>query len=310
MGCGSSSDGQKQGMQPQPSQSMPYQQMPGAGNYGWGAPMHQVVVQPPNDADPAFMQTVAPSGTTWGQYVRTGSSFIDPRTGHLGGPWAECISWAVIFEKTNEWSSMPQYKDDGVVGGVLAALESSLGANPKKDQVMEAAVKLENDSQALCENGTAMPQINQMVTLPQNAVPGSLVQVQNMQTPGTMMTVNVPPNAQPGQQIMAAAPVQPNASGGMSTGGKVALAAGGAVAAGALAAGVYYGVGGGGGMDGFVGDAGAVADSAGDAAGSAADWAGDAAGDVGDWAGTAVADVGEFGGEAIDDVGGFIEDLF
>eukprot|EP00929_Paragymnodinium_shiwhaense_P100502 TRINITY_DN6285_c0_g2_i4.p1 TRINITY_DN6285_c0_g2~~TRINITY_DN6285_c0_g2_i4.p1 ORF type:complete len:151 (-),score=22.23 TRINITY_DN6285_c0_g2_i4:151-603(-) len=54
-----------------------------------GAPMPgghppKVIIEPPNPSDPPFMQTAAPGGTTWGQYVRTGSSFVDPRTGLTG----------------------------------------------------------------------------------------------------------------------------------------------------------------------------------------------------------------------------------
>jgi len=306
---------------------------------GWGP---QVRVMPPNPNDPPFMQTVSPSGTAWGQYVRTGASFVNPQTQVLAGPWAECISWAVVFEHSNDWSSMPQYAADGPVGGVLQALEMAMASNPQKDHILQAANRLEEQSHALMNDGQQLPAINQMVTLPPNAVPGQMCQVQNFQSPGTMMSVMVPPNAQPGQQIMAPAPVQPNQSGGMSTGGKVALAAGGAVAAGALAAGVYYGTVGGG-MDGFTGDmaaaGGAVGDAAGaagewaggaagaagewgaGAAGAAGDWAGGAAGAVGDWApgaadaagdwaGGAMADVGEFGGEAFGDVGDLIGGLF
>ena len=36
-----------------------------AGTPGWG--QQKVIVQPPNPNDPAFMQTAAPSGTSWGQ---------------------------------------------------------------------------------------------------------------------------------------------------------------------------------------------------------------------------------------------------
>eukprot|EP00428_Durinskia_dybowskii_P001002 CAMPEP_0170301142 /NCGR_PEP_ID=MMETSP0116_2-20130129/50824_1 /TAXON_ID=400756 /ORGANISM="Durinskia baltica, Strain CSIRO CS-38" /LENGTH=312 /DNA_ID=CAMNT_0010552951 /DNA_START=68 /DNA_END=1002 /DNA_ORIENTATION=- len=303
MGCGSSSDAASQQQQPQYYQQQPppqYQQgqVVGYGNVqqghvqqggrphmGWGAPGAQVRVQPPNPNDPAFMQTVSPAGTTWGQYVRTGASFVDPKTGYLAGPWAECIAWAVIFEHSHAWKTMPQYQRDGVVGGVLNALEATLQGNPNKNRVMEAAQRLEDDSHALMNQGRQLPAIQQCVKLPQNAVPGKVIRLENPQTPGTYMTVQVPPNAQPGQPILTATPVQPNKNGKMSTGGKVALVAGGAVAAGALAAGVYYGTSGGG-LDGLAGDvsgaAGAIgADGALDTVGGAVSGA---AGAVGDWA--------------------------
>ena len=37
-------------------------------------------------------------GTTWGQHVRAGSSFVDPKTGLLAGPWAECVAWAAMIQ--------------------------------------------------------------------------------------------------------------------------------------------------------------------------------------------------------------------
>lgn len=289
-------------------------------NYGWGAPAGQVIVQQPSQSDPAFMRTVAPSGTSWGQYVRTGASFIDPKTGFLAGPWAECISWAVIFEHSNDWSSMPEYAQDGVVGGVLQALESTVAGKPNQQNIMEAAQRLEDASHALMDQDEPLPAIQQVITVPQGAVPGQPMRIANPQTPGTYMNVQMPPNAQPGQQILAPAPCQPSKSGGMSTGSKVALAAGGAVVAGGIAAAAYYGTVGGG-MDGFVGDMGDAGDAIGGAAGDAADWAGgavdtagdafgDAAGAIGDFGGDAVDVVGDFGGDAVDGVGDFLGDLF
>lgn len=290
MGCGSSSSTQADRPQPPPYQEQPY---------GWGQPGYKVTVAPPNQNDPPFMRTVAPSGTTWSQYVRTGASFIDPSTGHLGGPWAECVSWAVIFEKQNDWANIPEYAEDGPAGGVMEALEQSLNGkgDQQKKAIMEAADRLEKACHAHMDDGSNVPQIQQLVTLPQNAIPGQSCQVSNFQQPGTMMTVQVPPNAQPGQPIMAQAPVQPTKE-GMSTGGKVALAAGGVVVVGALAGAAYYGLEGGG-VDGFMGDVGAAGGAIGDAGGA-----------VGDWAGDGMADVGEFAGTAVDDVGGFIGDLF
>mmetsp|Transcript_46674 Transcript_46674/g.131865 ORF Transcript_46674/g.131865 Transcript_46674/m.131865 type:complete len:349 (-) Transcript_46674:139-1185(-) len=309
---------------PEPAQYVPPPPGPAQHNpqqFGWGAAGNQVRIQAPNQNDPPFMQTVAPSGTTWGQYVRTGSSFVNPMNGFLSGPWAECVAWAVIFEHSNDWESMPQYADDGVVGGVLTALEESLEGRPNKDEIMAAAQRLEDASHALAERGEPLPAIHQVVTVPSNATPGQPVKIENPQTPGTYMTVNVPPNAQPGQQIVAQTPVQPAKTGGFSTGGKIALAAGGAVAAGALAAGVYYGTVGGG-AEGFMGDMGAAGDWAGDAVGDAGGALGEAGDAIGDavggvdfegFAGDAGDVVGEFGGEAIEWMGGagdMLADLF
>eukprot|EP00929_Paragymnodinium_shiwhaense_P100497 TRINITY_DN6285_c0_g1_i1.p1 TRINITY_DN6285_c0_g1~~TRINITY_DN6285_c0_g1_i1.p1 ORF type:complete len:313 (-),score=70.97 TRINITY_DN6285_c0_g1_i1:333-1271(-) len=285
------------------------------------APGGRPIIQPPNPNDPPFMQTASPGGMSWGEYVRTGSSFVDPRTGFLAGPWAECVAWAVVFEHNNDWSSMPQYAADGVVGGVLSALERT-NAGP---QVMEAAQRLEDASHQLAENGQPLPAINQCINLPPNAVPGQPCQIMNPQAPGTYMTVQVPPNAQPGQQILAPAPVQPTKT-GTSTGTKLAYAAGGAVVAGGVAGAIYYGTSGGG-VDGFVGDmqgaGGAIQGAvggidAGGMAGDAQQWAGGAADqvggavsgfdaggfaqDAGQWGEGAVADVGSFGADAMDGV--------
>mmetsp|Transcript_35282 Transcript_35282/g.77073 ORF Transcript_35282/g.77073 Transcript_35282/m.77073 type:complete len:293 (-) Transcript_35282:208-1086(-) len=287
-------------------------------------------IQPPNPEDPPFMQTASPSGMSWGQYVKNGNSFVDPDTGFLAGPWAECIAWGVIFEHTNDWGAMPEYAADGVVGGILQALEVSCGRNP---DTMAAAQRLEDASHELAERGQPLPAIKQAVKLPPNAVPGQPCKVPHPQMPGAYQTITVPPGSQPGQTITTTAPVQPTKTGktGMSTGSKVAFAAGGAVAVGAAAGVAYYATQGGG-FDGFVGDmgsaggaiggaAGGAAEWAGGAAGTAGEWAGGAAGTAGDWAGGAAGDVAEWSGGAagdvaewttgaVGDIGGFIGNLF
>lgn len=282
----------------------------------------QVKIEAPNGSDPPFMQTAAPSGTSWGQYCRGGNSFVDPRTGFLAGPWAECVSWAVIFEHNNDWNNMPQYAADGPVGGVLEALSRATGG---RQDLAQAAQKLEDASHALADNGQPLPAINMCVQLPQNCQPGQPCRIQNPQVPGTYMTVQAPANAQPGQQVMAPAPVQPTKT-GMSTGTKVAFAAGGVLAVGAVAGAAYYATEGGG-LDGFTGDMGAAGGAIagadyGGMAGDAGEWAGGAADTVagadyggmaegaGDWAGGAAGDVGEFTCEGFDGGADFIADLF
>lgn len=259
---------------------------------GWGVPGNQVVVQPPNPNDPPFMKTACPSGTTWSQYCRTGGTFIDPQSGYLSGPWAECISWGCVFEHTNDWSSMPEYAADGPIGGILQALEATLAGNPNKDQFMQAASRLEDASHALAENGQPLPAIRQVVTLPPNVQPGQVCTVQNPQTPGTTMQIQAPPNAAPGKQVLAPAPQQPNKKGhGMSTGAKVGFALGGAALIGGAA---YAGA--------MAGEAGYF-DGAIDAASPAVESGIDVGGDV-------IQDVGDWGGDAAESMGDAIMDLF
>jgi len=272
MGCGGSKSDDKPKQQQQKAGGNA-----GKADGGWGATGDQVKVQPPNPSDPPFMKTAAPSGTTWGQYVRTGQSFVDPANGFLSGPWAECISWGCVFEHTNDWSNMPEYAADGPIGGILQALEQTLQGQQNKAQIMGAASKLEDASHALAERGEPLPAIRQVVVLPADAVPGQTCTVMNSQTPGTSMQVKCPQNGQPGQQVLAPAPQQPNAKGhGMSTGAKVGFALGGA----ALIGGCAY--------------AGAMAGEAG-----AFDGAIDVGGDV-------CEDIGDFGGDA----GDMLMDLF
>merc|ERR1719369_2685378 len=120
-------------MQPgmmQPGMMQPGMMQPQPAMWG-GMPADRVIIKPPNPNDPAFLRTAAPSGTSWGQYVRARPSFIDP-SGNLAGPWAECISWATIYEIRNpNWSSMPQYQQDGVVGGVLQGMEMYYRGHPQ-----------------------------------------------------------------------------------------------------------------------------------------------------------------------------------
>lgn len=320
MGCSSSNDASSAPAQkPQQQQVPPQFQQPRPG---------QVIVEAPNPRDPPFMKTAAPGGVSWGQYVRTGQSFVDPNTGFLAGPWAECISWGVIFEHTNDWSRIPEYAANGPVGGILQALETTMSGNPNKNQVMQAAQRLEDASHELANHGKPLPCIQQVATLPANAVPGKPCNIMNPQNPNTYMTVHCPPNAQPGQQIMIPAPVQPSQGGqmvasrpgGMSTGAKLAtgaaVAVGGAVVIGGVAAGAYALSGGDlGGL--ATGAAGAVGGFAGDAAGHLGEFAGDAggaigdvAGEAGDWAGGAFASAGEWGADAVHTVGDGFMDLF
>eukprot|EP00933_Yihiella_yeosuensis_P061326 TRINITY_DN64130_c0_g1_i1.p1 TRINITY_DN64130_c0_g1~~TRINITY_DN64130_c0_g1_i1.p1 ORF type:complete len:365 (+),score=98.34 TRINITY_DN64130_c0_g1_i1:130-1095(+) len=287
-------------------------------------------IQPPNPSDPPFMQTASPSGMSWGQYVTTTNSFIDPKTGFLAGPWGECIAWGVVFEHANDWANDPQYAADGPVGGILQALEKACSGDAA---IMGAGQKLEDASHALAERDEPLPAIKQAVTLPANAVPGQPCKIQHPQMPGSYQTIVCPAGGVPGQQIPINAPVQPTKTGktGMSTGSKVAFATGAAVVVGATAGVAYYATEGGG-FDGFVADASTAGEWMGAAAGDAGEWAagagedvaawapgafedasdavGGAAESVGEWAPGAAEDAAEWTTGAVDDIGDALSGLF
>jgi len=114
--------------------------------------------------EPQFMRMAAPNGASWAEYVKTGGrSYVDPGTGFLAGPWAECISWGVRFEHTTDWRNMPEYigQEDGPVGGILSALEASTKGHPDGYELLEAANRLEEASHAAEEEGRPLPGLQQ-----------------------------------------------------------------------------------------------------------------------------------------------------
>merc|ERR1719499_2757167 len=80
---------------------------------------------------PPFMRSACPGGSPWFQYVASGPIEVDPCTGFLAGPWAECLCWAVRFEHSCDWEAMPEYAcgGEGPAGGVMATLEHPLGGH-------------------------------------------------------------------------------------------------------------------------------------------------------------------------------------
>lgn len=180
--------------------------------YTWGRPGKQVTVDLPRDTDPPFLRTVAPSGTSWSQYTRTRTSFIDPRTDALAGPWAECAAWAVIYDRLGDRCDPIQQVGEAA-WSVMSALEKALAGNHNKPAIMLAARKVEAAAKRLMEDNEPMPVINQVLPMPAGACPGQLLRVENPQTPGTYIIVQVPPFAHPGQQVLTPTPVQPNRKG-------------------------------------------------------------------------------------------------
>lgn len=130
-------------------------------------------------AEPSFMRTAAPSGAAWSDYVRSGGrTFVDPQTGYLSGPWAECIAWAVRFEHTSDWYTLPEYAgQDGPVGGVLTALEAAVRTAPNGTALLAAAQKLEEAAHAAEESGRPLPGLQEqgMYSQPQQPAIGQPV---------------------------------------------------------------------------------------------------------------------------------------
>jgi len=150
------------GQQPPHGQQPAYGQVPVYGQpppaYAPG-PQWQAVPQ----QEPPFMRMASPNGASWAEYVKTGGrSYVDPGTGFLAGPWAECISWGVRFEHASDWRSMPEYVDqDGPVGGVLSAFEASTKSRLDGHELLAAASRLEEASHAAEEEGRPLPGLQQ-----------------------------------------------------------------------------------------------------------------------------------------------------
>lgn len=255
-----------------------------------------VMVQPPM---PPFMRTACPGGSAWFQYVAGALIEVDPCTGFLGGPWAECLCWAVRFEHTCDWQAMPEYAcgGEGPAGGVLAALEHALGGphSMYARERLEAASRLEEAAHHAADEGRPMPVIDgPCAPAPVPAPVPCAPEYGHMGWSGPS-----PAYGQPGYGAQYGygtpeyggpqygyAPEPYPAGGptllesreqnqGMSTGTKVALAAAGGVAAGV----------------------------AGYALATHMD-------EVGGAIGGAVEGVGDFAGEAFGEVGDFMEDMF
>lgn len=96
----------------------------------------------------SFLQTqiLNPVGTTWAGYVQSGACYIDPRSGFLAGPWAECIEAAVQIEHAVDVSRLPpEYVNgEGLAGQILTALRQWLGTHEDCETIMEAAERLKD----------------------------------------------------------------------------------------------------------------------------------------------------------------------
>jgi len=114
------------------------------------------------------MLTLAPSNQVWWQYVKVDASFVDQCTGLLAGPWAECLCWSMVFERTQDWENMPEYRGEGPVSGILSALREDLmvheALQPLQDTqlLMAAAEKLMEVAQAAAGEGRPLPVIDLM----------------------------------------------------------------------------------------------------------------------------------------------------
>jgi len=284
------------------------------------------VVQQIEGPDAAFLDTMSPSGVTWARHVASGEIRVGPITGFLDGPWAECIASAVVFEHRHNWRRMPEYESEGPVGGVLKALETALQGRRQREELVEAAHRLEEAARAAVQQGRCVPKLASGAAGLQKPEPGQAspagmqhapwqrqhaeaaaglqpMHGQLLHAPHMYPEPSPPERYAPGQDThgqpacgpqtawgrpahsLAACGQQtlvqpvcsepaPAPSGGMSTGAKVALAAGGALAVGGLAGAGFAAAGG---MDHTSGDAGEAIMAAGQDIGG---WDGGALGDV------------------------------
>lgn len=106
-----------------------------------------------------FLQTVAPNGSAWWEYVRGAAIFVDQGTGLLRGPWAECICYGVLFEYSEDWEALGEYDGTRPVRGVLTALASALEGRDDAQPVADAAQRLEQAAQHAAESGQPLPVI-------------------------------------------------------------------------------------------------------------------------------------------------------
>jgi len=259
-------------------------------------------------AQAPFLDTRAPCGTSWGEYVRTGHIGVDPMTGFLSGPWAECICWGVVFEHSNDWQRMPQYRVDGPVGGIVGAFEAAVVERSDASHLLQAAGRLEEAAhEAACEerplpvigvmaNGERAPFQPSPYDEPFGAPPPGYCQQQGpgygqpgYGQPGYGQQQYGQPYQQPGgqygdgyqpgptllQQHGQNVSGHPGGAGGGA--GKMAMAAAGGVAAGV---GGYYLASH---LDDVGGAFGDAAGAVGQVGGAALGLAGDVAGDVGDF---------------------------
>jgi len=267
------------------------------------APQAELQVSP-------FLRAPSPCGLPWYQYVASSDVEVDPCTGLLMGPWAECLCSAVRFEHSQPWQSMPEYAcGGGPAGGVLVALESALGGpyTAYAQERLQAAARLEEAMHHAADMGQPMPLIDGPSA--HCMVAAAPVVVQAWQ-PGAcepqgygydQPAFGGPPcglygYAQEPQQYAYAH--EAHATGGptllgsqqqnqgMSTGGKVALAAAGGVVAGVAGYALATHM-----------------DDVGDAIGGVVEGAGHVAGE-------AFEGVGHFAGEAFEGVGDLVDDIF
>jgi len=262
---------------------------------------------------PPFMRTISPCGLPWCQYLAAALIEVDPQTGLLAGQWAECLCWAVRFEHSSDWQRMPEYAcaGEGPVGGVLVALEAALGGPYSIDawQKLQAASMLQEAMHCAAEMRQTMPIIDGPCA-PSWAVAHEPMPVAGQPLPFETQGCSQPAWGRP-QHFETPQPYrpyetqqpysyaqEPYAGGGptllgahqqnqgMSTGGKVALAAAGGVAAGVAGYAAASHMGG-----------------LGEAVSGAVEG-------VGHFAGDAFEGVGHAAGEAVEGVGGFVEDMF
>jgi len=147
----------------------------------------------------AFLNTAAPSGLSWEQVLRSERPTLDTH-GLVTGSWGECMHWAVVFERNNDWESMPEYRHhptDGPAGQVLDFLNecghSSTSPALEKNET-ETNAKLDRGDQTFAfQQGFAASNAQpQAFGQPQLATPIQQGQPHHPGAPGVHTVVGVP----------------------------------------------------------------------------------------------------------------------
>mmetsp|Transcript_19147 Transcript_19147/g.45118 ORF Transcript_19147/g.45118 Transcript_19147/m.45118 type:complete len:355 (-) Transcript_19147:53-1117(-) len=130
------------------------------GAFGAGKP--QAVAPPPQAMGGGFahgfMSTLAPNNQTWMNYCQTQQPSVDSQM--VNGAWGECLAWSKVYEFQNpNYNQQPEYREDGPAGQVIEAMLNRCPAHMRQ-QIEQAANKLEEACESAHRSGKPLPIIN------------------------------------------------------------------------------------------------------------------------------------------------------
>lgn len=144
-----------------------------------------------------FLLTAAPSGSSWEHVLRPQAPQMDPN-GLVTGHWGEAMHYAVLFERTNNFSEMPGYEAEGPAGQILnfldecrySAFKDALALNEERTKQ-----SMDNGNQNFAFQlmaGQPTPQtFGQPMGAPQQQMMGTFVQVNGFQILGSLPKVKI-----------------------------------------------------------------------------------------------------------------------